>query len=193
MVIAAFVPLALSLLLALPIGVALAWAAKAELARHDGHVTATRAFAVTAAFSGLVYAPQVAYFCAFHGDWSYAYAIAWSRIPSAVDLLLVVASAALIVGAFTVAAPFAAQRRTAIVAALLVAPLSTAAGLSIVLARRLATSATYAQFHGGFGAHGISDTALGRAVLVANVVVAGGLAWSIRLVRLGRPPRPARR
>ena len=180
-------PFALALLLALPIGVGIAWAAKAELARHDGRVTATRAFAVTATFSGGVYAIQMAYFAAFHGDWSYAYAVASSRVPSAIDLLLVVACAAMVVGAFTIASPFAARGRIAVVASMFATPMALCVGLVIAGWQRLTTSASYAQFEGGFGTHTLTETSLGRAIVVANAVSLAALGWSIRLVRVDLP------
>ena len=64
---------------------------RAELVRDDGPVVASRPFAVVAAFAALVWLPVVGYFVAFHGDWSYLYVVPWQRVPSAVDLGLVLA------------------------------------------------------------------------------------------------------
>jgi hypothetical protein len=174
------VPIAFAPLFGVALGAVLAWVAAAELARDDGPIVASRAFVIVAAFTGFVWLPVVGYFVAFHGDWSYLYVVPWRHVPSAIDLGLVLLAAAAVVGSFWLAAEPVRKRRFGPVVALIVAPSAIAvAGLSIV-ARRLAVSGTYAQFHGGFGTEAISASPLGKGVLLMGVVLALGIAWTVR-------------
>jgi hypothetical protein len=175
----------------LALGAALAWVAGPELARDEGPVVASRSFAIVAAFAGFVWLPVVGYFVAFHGDWSYLYVIPWRRVPSAIDLGLVLLAGAAVVGSFWLAATAVRRRRVAPVVAMIVAPASIAvAGLSIA-ARRLAVSGTYAQFHGDFGTQAISASPLGKGVLWMGVIVALGVAWTVRwLTAMGAERSP---
>jgi hypothetical protein len=176
------VPLLLAPLVGFVIGVALAWAAGPELGRDDGPLVASRPFAIAAAFALLVYTPIVGYFVAFHGDWSYAYAIASRRIPSAVDLGLVLASGGTVVLGLAVAVPQVRKRRMGALITLLVAPSTVALAALALVARRLAVNATYAQFHRDFGGEPIAESALGRGVLVMGILLALGIAWCVRAI-----------
>ena len=52
-------------------------------------------------------------------------------------------------------------------------------------------SGTYAQFHGDFGTQPISASPLGKGVLLMGVVLALGIAWTVRwLNRMGSEPWP---
>jgi hypothetical protein len=173
-------PIPFAPLVGLALGAALAWIAAPELARGDGPIIASRPFAIVAAFAGLVWLPVVAYFVAFHGDWSYLYVVAWRRVPSAVDLGLVLLAAVAVIGGFWGAVKPVRKRRFGPVAALVVAPGALAiAGLTIA-ARRLAVSGTYAQFHGDFGTEPIGASSLGKGVLLMGVVLSLGVAWTAR-------------
>ena len=56
-----------------------------------------------------------------------------------------------------------------------------AAGVDTALtARRLAVSGTYAQFHGDFGTEPIGSSALGKGVLLMDLALALGIAWTVR-------------
>ena len=162
------------------LGAALAWIAAPELARDEGPLVASRSFAIVVAFAGFVWLPVVGYFVAFHGDWSYLYVVPWRRVPSAIDLGLVLLAAAAVVGSFWLAAGPVRKRRFGPVVAMIVAPISiSVAGLSIA-SRRLAVSGTYAQFHGDFGTEAISASPLGKGVLLMGIVVALAIAWTVR-------------
>jgi hypothetical protein len=176
------VPLPLAPLFGFVIGVALAWAAGPELSRDDGPLVASRPFALVVAFALLVYTPIVGYFVAFHGDWSYAYALAARRVPSAVDLGLVLASGGTVVLGLAVAAPQVRKRRLSAIVTMLVAPGSVALALLALAAHRLSVNATYAQFHGDFGGEPIAESALGRSVLVMGVLLSLGIAWCVRAI-----------
>ncbi len=173
-------PIVLAVLAGFLLGVAFAWMARVELGRVDGPVVASRAFTVVLGFAALVYGPLVGYFVAFHGDWTYGYAVAWHRVPSAVDLALVLLAGASVLIGVVAAAHAARARRLNAVAWLAAVP---AAGFALALAwggPRLAVSATYAQYHGGFGVLPIGAAALGRAILVMGAVLALGLGWAVR-------------
>jgi hypothetical protein len=174
------VPIPFAPLIGIVLGAALAWVAAAELARHEGAVVASRSFAIVAAFAGFVWLPVVAYFVAFHGDWSYLYVIAWRRVPSAIDLGLVLLAAGAVVGGFWLAAEPVRKGRFGPVVAMIVGPVVLVAAGLTVAAHRLAVSGTYAQFHGDFGTTSISSSPLGKGVLLMGVVVALGLAWTVR-------------
>ncbi len=182
-------PLPFALLLAFPIGVAFAWIARADLAKHEGSVLNARSSWISLAFGVFVLAPQASYFTAFHGDWAYLYWIPWKALPSAVDFALVIACAALVAVGHAIGAPLAAGRKSQVALALFTTPMIMAAGLAIVAQNRLGVSATYAQFHGGFGALSIAQTSLGRAVLLALAIFAGSIAWCVQLLK----PRGATR
>jgi hypothetical protein len=186
------VPIPFALLLAFPAGVALAWIARAELSRHEGSMLASRSGWVALAFGAFVLSPQALYFATFHGDWAYLYWVSDKSIPSAVDLSLAIACAGLVVAGHAIAAPLAVARKSPVVLALFATPTFMAAALALLAQNRLAVSATYAQFHGGFGAMSIAEAPLGRAVLLTLTVVVAAAAWSVQLVRPTTRPRAGR-
>src|SRR5690242_6226910 len=104
-------PLPMSLPIGLLIGMSLSWLARSELARSELPLLLARPFLVAAALGAIVYAPIVAYFVAMHGDWAYLYLVRFSRVPSAVDLTLVVLAALQIPLGFALATPWAIAKR----------------------------------------------------------------------------------
>jgi hypothetical protein len=123
---------------------------------------------------------MVGYFVAFHADWSYLYLVARAQVPSAIDLALVLLSGTSVPLGAMVAAPVARQKRFGAVVWLASVPAVLASGIFAWGARRLAVSASYAQFHGDFGTMPMARSALGRGVLFMAVVVALGVVWSVR-------------
>jgi len=174
------VPIPFAPLIGLALGVAFAWVAAPELSREEGPIVASRPFAIVVAFAALVWLPVVGYFVAFHGDWAYLYLVAWRRVPSAVDLgLVLLAGIAVVAGFWLVVGPVR-KRHFAPVVGMLVAPASLAvAGLTIA-SRRLAVSGTYAQFHGDFGTQPIASSPLGHGVLVMGVLLVLAVGWTTR-------------
>ena len=170
-------------------GVAFAWMARLELGRVDAPVVATRPFNVALGFAGFVYGPLVGYFIVFHGDWTYGYVVSWHRVPSAVDLALDLFAGASVLFGVAASAHAARARRLEVVAWLAALPAVMCALLVVWGASRLAVSATYAQYHGGFGVLPIASSALGRSVLVMAVVLVLGLAWTARALHQGVPDR----
>jgi hypothetical protein len=177
------VPLPLALPVAWLIGLSLAWSARAELARSEVPLLLARPFLVAAAFGAIVLGPVVGYFVALHGDWAYLYAVRWSRVPSAVDLLFVVFVAAQLPLAFAVSAPWAAAKRGPVFVRAFAAVLLVLVLLCVALFHRLASSATYAQFHGGFGTAAIGKSSLGRGVLSSWTALLAGWGWAIHVLR----------
>jgi hypothetical protein len=174
------VPIPFAPLLGLAIGAALAWVAAPELVRDDGPVALSRPFAVVASFAALLWLPIVGYFVGFHGDWSYLYLVPWERVPSAVDLGLILLSGVAVVGGFWLSVRPVRKRRLAPVAAMVVVPASLVAiGLALSV-HRLAVSGTYAQFHGQFGTEPIGASTLGKGVLLMGSLLTLGLAWTVR-------------
>src|SRR5439155_8719966 len=111
------------------------------------------------------------------------YLVPWQSIPSAIDLALVVAAGALVVAGFVAAAPAARARSTRAVLTMFGAPLAVATLLITLFARRLAVSASYAQYRGAFGVEPIGSSALGKGVLLAILTLALGIAWTHRELR----------
>jgi hypothetical protein len=176
------VPIPFAPLLAFVLGVVLAWVARDELARTPTEcpLIASRPVAVAIALAFFAYAPIVGYFVAFHGDWSYLYLYPHARIPSAIDLALVLLASAEIPLAMILAVPAARAKRLSSVVRLAATPLGAAIGLFAWCSRRLAVSATYTQFHGGFGTVPIGTSVLGRGVLFMMIVGALAVVWSVR-------------
>jgi hypothetical protein len=179
-------PLPLALPIGLLVGMSLAWLARAELARSEVPLVLARPFLVALGFGLVVYGPVLAYFVAMHGDWTYLYLVRFSRIPSAVDLALVLLTAGQIPLGFAIATPWARAKRgstllkVAAVASLLVVV------VCIAFAHRLSVSASYTQFHSGFGVAPLGKTPLGRGVLLSWVALLAAYGWSVRVLRAPR-------
>jgi hypothetical protein len=179
-------PLPLAIPVGLLLGMTLSWLARVELARSEVPLVLARPFLVAAGLGALVFAPVVGYFAALHGDWAYLYLVRWSRVPSALDLFLVILAGAQVPLGFAVAAPLAiAKRGTRL--------MQIGAGVGTVLlvvcaicARRLAVSATFSQFHGGFGSVPLGRSPLGRGILLSWGALAIAYAWSVHALRAPR-------
>ena len=132
------------------------------------------------AFACFVWMPAMGYFVAFHGDWAYLYWVPWRKVPSAIDVGLVLSSAAAVVLGFWLAVGPARKRHFGPVVAMTAGPSGVALVALPLVARRLAVSATYAQFHGDFGTEPIGASLLGKGVLLMGILVAAGIAWTVR-------------
>ena len=178
-------PIVFAPLFGFALGAAFAWLAGPELASDEGPLALSRPFAIVAAFAGLVWSPVVGYFVAFHGDWSYLYAVPWRRVPSAVDLLLALLAGVAVLGGFVAAIGPVRRRHFGAVVTLVAGPGTVAVVGLVAAVHRLAVSATYAQFHGDFGTEAIGASVLGRGILLMGVVVVAAVAWTARsLMRL---------
>jgi len=178
------VPAPFGLLVGISAGAFFAWLARAELAREERPLVLSPAFSIICGFAALVQAPVMAYFLAFHGDWAWLYLVSAARVPSAIDLAVVLLVAGAVPATFALTAPMAVARRSQPLAAIGGVPLALALVLALVSVRRLATSASYAQMHGGFGTEPIGASTLGKAVLVAWIALGLGAAWTAVRLRV---------
>lgn len=179
-------PLPFAFPIGLILGMTLAWTARAELSRSEVPLIMTRAFLVAVGFGAIVYAPIVGYFLMRHADWAYLYLVRSSRIPSAVDLALVLVAAAQPALGLVLAAPWAIAKRGSLLLKVGIASGALVLVLSIVLSKRLAVSASYAQYHAKFGVLPVSRTYLGRGVLLSWTCLLAAFAWILRALRPNR-------
>lgn len=179
-------PLPFALPVGLLLGMTLAWVARAELARSDVSLLLARPFLVAVGLGAIVFAPTVGYFAALHGDWAYLYLVRWNRVPSAVDLFLVLVAALQVPLGFAIATPWAIARRGTRVLQVTAALATLLVVASALLARRLAVSASFAQYHGGFGGLPLGQCPLGRGILLSWIALALGYAWSFQVLRSPR-------
>jgi hypothetical protein len=180
-------PLPLALPVGLLLGMSLAWLARVELARSEVPLVLTRPFLIAVSFGVLVYAPVIAYFVAVHGDWAYLYLVRFAQVPSAVDLALVLVAAAGIPLGLALAAPWTiAKRGPALLKVGALSALILLVGCAIV-ARRLSVSASYAQFHAGFGIAPASRSGLGRGMLLGWTALIAAYGWAAHVLRAPRP------
>jgi hypothetical protein len=89
---------------------------------------------------------------------------------------------------FLLASRAAAARKPATVFRIVAVPALIAVALMLLVFRRLGVYATYAQYHGDFGVESVAGSPLGYALLWMAAIVAGGIWWTLRLLRrLGVP------
>jgi hypothetical protein len=177
------VPLPFGPLFGIALGALFAWVARAELGREERPLVTTPAFSTVCAFATMVYTPIHGYFVALHGDWAWLYLAPSTRVPSAVELALVLLAGASIPASFAATAPLAIARHATRLVTVASIPLGVMLVLAFAFARRLALSGSYAQVHGGFGTEPIGSSALGRGVAIAGIAIAVGVAWALRRLR----------
>jgi hypothetical protein len=179
-------PLPLAIPVGLLLGMTLAWLARAELARSEVPLLLARPFLIALGLGSLVFAPVVGYFAARHGDWTYLYLVSSSRVPSAVDLFLVLVAAIQIPLGFAMATPWAIARRGTRLFQVMGGIAGVLVIASAVFARRLSVSASWAQYHGGFGTVPLGRSPLGRGILLSWIAMAIAYAWSVHALRSSR-------
>jgi len=186
------VPLLLAPLLTGFLGVLLAAFAKAELAKREGPAFASYAFRIVFLHSLCVLLPVLGYFAAFHGDWGYLYLVAGRHIPSAVDLLLVLAAAFAPCGTFLAFATASAQDRTGVLFRGMLGFAIPFLVLCAVFLGRLGETGTYDQFKGHFGLRRTTESPLGVAIALSWLAVAAGTFFARRALVAGRTNGEAR-
>lgn len=179
-------PLPLAFPIGLLLGLGLAWMSRVELARSEVPLVLARPFLVAIGFAFIVFAPIVGYAVALHGDWSYLYLLRYARIPSAVDLGLVLLAAATIPGGFAIGAPWALAKRGAPFVRLAIVLFLAAIVIVVLSLKRLGISASYAQYHGAFGGAPIGQTPLGRGILISWLSLFLGYGWATRVLMTPR-------
>ncbi len=160
------------------LGAFMAWIAAPSVAHDEGPLMMSRPYVIVAYFSSFVWLPVTGYFLAFHGDWSYLYLVSWQRVPSAIDMGLVLLAAASVLGGFWAAARPVRRRRFDAVAALVFAPATLGVVVLGAAWQRLSINGTYAQFHGDFGTQSMSSSVLGSGLLFMGSVLLAGIAWA---------------
>lgn len=176
-------PAFLAPLVGFVIGAGFAWASADELKKAHPSWIAPRALAVVSLFAVLLYAPACAYFLVFEGDWAYAYFVDTRKLPSAVDLGLVLLDAASVLIGFFAAAPRARARKLLPVLSMAGVPALLALIVAVALISRLSVHASYAQFHGDFGTRAVSGSALGYGLLWMNGLLVAAIGWNTRVLR----------
>lgn len=175
-------PLPFALGLGLVLGAFLALAAGPSLRRTDGGRVRVHTLAVAGLFGALVLGPATSYFVAFHGDWAHLYLVPAARVPSAVDLALLLGistapAAVVALAAQPMAWPYAGRPD----ASRIVAGVTVVAALMalFVARRRILVVGTYGQYHGAFGLVPLGESRVGLASLLLGGLVVGGavLAW----------------
>lgn len=158
----------------LAVGLGFALAAR-DRVRADGPF-ATPAFHLVLMFAAAVVAPVALYFYAAHPAWSWLYLVDPDHVPGLAILPLVVGHAGIVVAAYYGGALLLrADRRREVV--------YTIGGLGVLalilvlaLRGRLATSASYANYHAGRG-RDLMEVELGWALLVSLLATAGSITY----------------
>jgi hypothetical protein len=179
------VPALIAPLLGFALGALLAWVQRDA---HLSEAVARRDAWVVGLYATLVFAPASGYFLLFAADWSYAYLVDPQRVPSAVQLTLIVGNAASVLGGFSLARRAAESRAPRAMVATLAVPVGLALTAVVALGARLGVDASYAQFQGGFGARPLAGGRLGAAILYMDALVAVGAALAARAIQHRAPP-----
>lgn len=171
------------------LGVLFAWASSGELARAGSSGIATRSLVVVSVFAFIVFGPVSAYFLAVSPDWAYAYLIDSQRVPAAFDLALLLLDVASVPAGFLLAARRTNVQKLTPLLRLGAVPLGLTLVFLLAASKRLSVQASYAEFHGDFGTRALAGGPLGYALLWMNLMLAGGVAWTVRCLKaFGRSP-----
>jgi hypothetical protein len=184
-------PVVFAPLVGVLVGLIFAWLGREALSRtsaDSGTYAGTsywsaRPFQVSVAYALTVHLPVCAYFLLFYGDWSYLYLISWARIPSAVDLLLVLVAASSCPLAFLAFAGYSIRGRFDVLSRTWLFVLLVLIGGAAFAWPRLAISSSFAQYKERFGMVGTAGSSLGLASLLAWAALIGGAYWGVRNLR----------
>jgi hypothetical protein len=132
-------------------GVLFAWMAREDLARSERGPLASPALVLTLAFGMLIHGPVAGYFLAYAPDWSVAYLMDSQRLPSIVDMIALLLTAASPAAGYLLSVYPASRREGAILARWSLPLLVVVVAATIALGPRLGTEANYAQYRGSFG------------------------------------------
>ena len=134
-------------------------------------------------FGAVIVLPVEAYLLHDYADWAYLYTLRPSRIPSAIDLLFLLAATALVPASAALGARWLARDARHLVLRLALASFVVSAAGGISCWRRLTHYGTYAQYKGGYGLRTLTESSLGPSLLLALAVFAAGLVVSTRALR----------
>ena len=172
----------ISPLVGLLLGLLFAWAGRTPGAR-GGVPLSSHVLLVVLAFSLLVFAPICSYFLAFSPDWSYAYLVNSERLPSTVDLALVLINASSVPVGFLFGARQLRFRPSTNLTKLGFIPAMLSLLFVAVTIRRLGVDASYSQYHGDFGTRPLAGSPLGYGLLWMLSVLGGSTAWTTHHLR----------
>lgn len=184
----ALVPLLVGPFVGLALGAALAWIGRVEAPREDDAAFRARA-AVAALFAALCFAPACAYFVIFAGDWSLFYLIDERTVPSAIELIVILADAALPIAGFAIGHRAARRRADRVILALIAAPAAIAAVTVLASLPRLRIEGTFHQVGSHFGTQPVSGSPLGWSILWMGAMISAGFVIAARALA-ERPPAP---
>jgi hypothetical protein len=171
-------------------GVLFAWMAREDLARSERGPLASPAMVLPLAFGFLIHGPVAGYFLAYAPDWSVAYLIDSQRLPSIVDMLALLLTAASPTIGYLLSVYPASRREGAILIRWSVPLLVVVVAVTIALGPRLGTEANYAQYRGSFGTRSVVGGGLGLSVLWMNAILFGSAGWVAKSLRqLGQRTR----
>jgi hypothetical protein len=176
-------PVLLSPLVGLVVGVGFAWASAAELHRTGGSAPTTRSFFLVVLFGLLIHGPLTAYFVGFNRDWAYGFVVNTARLPGVADSAVVLAAIAAPAAGFTIAARRAAEQRVGSLLQLSAIPAAVAVVALAIGLPRLAVQATFTQFHGDFGVEPVAGSRLGLSLLWMSGVLAAAVGWTTWCLR----------
>jgi hypothetical protein len=169
------------------LGITLCWMGRDELNRYPQMQSAgyfgTRPFQVAAAFSAFILLPVQAYLMVFYGDWSYLYLLPWARVPSAVDLTLVLIAASSPALGFLAVTSWSMRGRFDWVSRVWLGLLVAGSLTGALLWKRLTVSASFTQYKEHFGIIDASGSSLGVALLLAWAAMGIGTFWALRNLR----------
>jgi len=156
--------------------------------RADGPF-AGPAFLFVVLHAAVVVAPIALYFYAVHPAWAWHYWVDPAHVPGLAIVPLVVGHAGLVIGGWYGGAQLIRHDRRDLALYALGGLALTFVGVTVALAHRLTTSASYEAFHQDHGA-GFLQVDLGWAVITSFMATAGSAIYvAIELLRDGRRVR----
>jgi hypothetical protein len=183
-------PLLIAPWVGLLFGALFAWTAREDLARSERGPLASAALVLTLAFGLLIHGPVAGYFLAYAPDWSVAYLIDSQRLPTFVDMIsLLLTAASPTIGYLLSIAP-ASRREGAVLLRGWLPLLVLVVAVTIALGPRLGTEGNYAQYRGSFGTRSVAGGGLGMSLLWMNTVLFCSVGWVAKSLRqLGQRTR----
>lgn len=174
----------IDVLLAFVLGGAIALSSRVQLRLNPRPWYATRYFAATVGFIGLVFLPAAAYRYFFHPDWSVMYLLDASSTPGLFGLIGLVILAASAVGAFVLGNYCARAHREWLLLTSLAVAVAGIATIAVLGVERIKVVGSFAQFERTFGLQHLASTELFIAVVVMGVCAT--IAWLHLLILFAR-------
>lgn len=168
---------------AFTLGVLLGWAAARQAGTMPLISLANPSFVIVLLYTFLVFTPALGYFVAFVPDWSFAYLVDPSHIPSAVTLVFCTFCALCVIFGFVLGAPRARPRQPLAVLPHALVPLAVSAIIVAVLSNRLSTYGSYQQYRRHLETVPLGGSPAGYAVLWLDTCLILGTLLTARELR----------